>query len=162
MIKILATFVLFISTLSAQTTNPYDQYFSATKTTSLTAAAETLTVQHTVDKQRNVTFISGYMYCSVACTVTLSRSGTAATTTANSVVALNPNNVFVQTNQALAFNTSNVGAGTTIIVYQLPAGSFMTIDLSKFELSGGVADNLTMGTNSITGTAVLQLTWQEK
>lgn len=46
--------------------------------------------------------------------------------------------------------------------YALGAGGWASLDLSNFILPGGVADNLTLRTNSITGTVQLQLTWREQ
>jgi hypothetical protein len=156
-------FLLVAVPLFCQTVNPdRDALFSTAKTTSLTAAAEVLTVQHTVNTNRTVAFKNAYLYCSVACTVTLERNGTAASSTANTIVNDNPANTFAQTTTASAFNTSNVGTGTVVNVYQIGAGGFLSLDLSNFILPAGVADNLTLRSNSITGTVQFQLTWVER
>lgn len=157
--KLILAGLLFIGISFAQ--SGFDQQFTTTKTTSLTSAAEVLTVQHLATAKRSITFLTGYAYCSSDCTITLERSGTAATTTSNTIVNLNPNNTFSQGTSAQAFNTSNVGVGTVINTYNLTGGSFISIDLTYFQLSSGLADNLTLRGNSITGTQTLQLTWKE-
>lgn len=153
--------LLFIGIGFSQSSNLFDQRFTTTKTTSLSSAAEILTVQHTVKSTKSIAFLTGYAYCSADCTISLERSGTAATTTANTIVNLNPTNVFAQTTTAVAYNTSNVGVGSVINIYNIPGGSFVSIDLSLFQLPGGVADNLTLRSSSISGTVTVQLTWQE-
>lgn len=155
--------LLFVAPFFGQTTNPdKDALFSTAKTTTLTAAAEVLTVQHTATTNRTLTFRYAYIYCSVACTVALERSGTAATSTTNAIVNNNPNNTFAQTTTATAYSTSNVGAGSVVNTYQVAAGAFQSIDLTNFILPSGIADNLTLRTNSITGTVQLQLQWVER
>lgn len=159
--KLILAGLLFIGIGFSQSSNPFDQMFTTTKTTALTSAAEVLTVQHLSTAKKSVTLLTGYAYCSVDCTVTLERSGTVATGTTNTIVNLNPNNVFMQGVTSQAYNASNVGVGTIINTYNITGGSFISIDLSYFQLPGGVSDNLTLRGNSITGTETLQLTWKE-
>jgi len=141
--------------------NPFDDYFSLSKVTALTAAAEVLTVQHPATAKKSVRFISALIFSTVAATVALERNGTAATSTAQAPVACNPADVNVSTVEASGFNTSNVGTGTVINTYQIAANTYYQIDLSLFQLPAGVADNLTLRTNSITGTVNLQILFRE-
>lgn len=149
-----------------------DQRFTTTKTTTLSGAAEVITIQHGATwtnaagntvTTKNVRFISAYLYSTVAATITLERSGTAATSTAQTISNLNPNNPLVNVTTSQAFNTSNVGVGTVMGVYQFNATTIspQIIDLSAYQLPAGVADNLTFRTNSITGTVQIMVVWQE-
>lgn len=152
--------VLISLTLQAQS-NTFDITFSTTKATTLSGTAETLTVQHAAATTRSARFISMYMYCSVACTVTVERSGTAATTTANTIVNVNPSNGAAATTTCTAYNASNVGTGTVINVYNIAAGGYLSLDGSTFQLPAGILDNVSMRTSSITGNVVLQAVWRE-
>lgn len=152
----------------AQTPSSFDKTFFVTKTTSLSGAAEVITVQHAAPaagppptSAKTVQFISAYLYCSVACTVTLERNGTAATTTTLAIAAVNPKNLNVQTTTSTAYSSSNVGTGTVVSTYQIVAGGCISLDMTLSQLMSNVADNLTFRTNSITGTFQMQLMWYE-
>lgn len=151
--------LLFIANLISQNTT--DITFSTYKQTTLAGTAEVLTVQHTAAAIRNVRFISGYMYCSVACTITLERSGTAATSTAHTIVNLNPNNLNKRATNSQTYHTSNVGVGTVINTYHIPAGGILTIDLVNFQLNSRIADNLSLRSSAVSGDVALGLVWQE-
>lgn len=139
--------------------------YQALKTTALTAAAESVTVQQVASGiasgKKTVNFERAWVYCSVACSFTISLNGTAATTT---TLAISP--VGVQpTTTVTAFSASNVGAGTyTSNAYQVPAGGTFLVDASNLLLTkgGGTAQNLTVTTNSITGTAEITIQWTEQ
>lgn len=142
--------------------NIYDLTFSTTKSTSLSTAAEILTLQHPAASTRSARLVSMYMYCSVACTVTLERGGSAASTVANTISNVNAANVFALTTTCNAYNTSNVGTGTVINVYNIAAGGYLSLDTSNlFQLPAGILDNVTLRTNAITGNVVLQMIWRE-
>lgn len=166
--RLLSIFCLLVGTAGGQTS--YDQLFSAYKSTSLSGAAETVTVQHVASyviggvtySTKPVKFVSAYLYCSVACTVTLERGGTAASSTALAIVNVNPRNPNKQSTTSQAYSSSNVGVGTIINTYTIGAGNFVSIDLSLSQMLGGVADNFTFRTSSITGTAAIQLMWYEQ
>lgn len=145
----------------AQSQNPFDQYFSYTKTTALTAATEVITVQGVAARNKSIKLISAYIFSDAACTISLERSGTVASTTAGTVVALNPNNVFLNTSVANVYRSSNVGTGSVIASYPVQAGTDKTIDLTKFSLPAGVLDNITLRTASCTANVTIQFTWQE-
>ncbi len=127
----------------------------------LAAAASTLTVQQPVASAKKVTFVFATLYCENACVVTLERDGTAATTTAATEVTLDETINTAPT--ATAFSTSNVGAGTTISVYRLSAGTTITLDLSRIKMSGeGTTKNVSLRTASTTGEISRTLTWMEE
>lgn len=133
--------------------------FIAYKTTSLTGSAETVTVQQPATGAKSLRFSEGYAYCSVACTITLSLGGTAATTTSFTPVSLAQP---AETAKATAFHTSNVGAGTTVATYTLAAGGSISLDLSNMGMIGSnTSRNLTPKTDSITGNAHVGISWRE-
>lgn len=150
--------LLFALSLSAQ---PNVNNYIAYKSTSLSAAAEKVTVQAVAGASKTVRFTTATAYCSVACVVTLSRTGTAATAT-----TLTPTPVTIQTPAATAaaFSSSDAGAGTTLAAYRIAAGASITLDISQMFLpaNGAGLNNFSMGTDSITGTASIQINWREE
>lgn len=125
---------------------------------SLTAAASVVTIQPpSSDAARTVRFVGAYVYCSVQCDVTLERDGSAATTTSMTVVGLNSS---VPASKTLAFRSSNVGAGMALGKYTVPAGGTQVIDLGQLVLHGS-GGNVTLRTNSITGTARVAIQFSE-
>ncbi len=127
----------------------------------LAAAASTLTVQQPATGANKVTFDSAVLYCENSCVVTLERDGTAATTTAATEVTLDETINTAPT--ATAFSTSNVGAGTTIIVYRMAAGVTLTIDMTNIKMSGnGITKNVSLRTASTTGEISRTLVWVEE
>jgi len=135
----------------------WSQAFIATKQTSLSGAAEVVTVQQPVSGARTVSFIGAYVDCSVACNITLERDGTAATATALTVVALNSG-----TPAATAWSSSDVGTGTVLARYKIPATGGLPINLAMKSMSGAnTAKNLTLRTDSITGTVTITVVWTE-
>lgn len=134
--------------------------FLAFKSTVLSGTAETVTVQQPATGAKSVSFLDGWVYCSVACTVTLSRSGTAATTTTLTVVSLSQP---TETAITAAFHTSNVGAGTTLATYDLAAGQTLSLDMGSMAMIGSnTARNVSIGVSSITGTAKIGIKWREQ
>jgi len=160
--KLAGLLLLFCLYTQAQSQAP-GRMFAAYKATSVSAAAEKITIQQPTSGDRFVRFMGAYVYCSVACTVTLSRNGTAATSTTLTQVALNPSHPNVITSAVNVYSSSNVGAGTTISAYDLSAGSTLVLDLKDMVLTGNVATtNLSLGTNSITGNVKIGITWMEQ
>jgi hypothetical protein len=153
--KTLLSVLVFVSLLTGA--DPSYIYY---KSTSLSGAAEKVTVQQPSSAARNVRFKSASVYCSVACTVTISRDGTAATTTAGTVVALSAD---YRTPKATVFHTSNAGSGTTLFTQVIAAGATFVFDLVGIELDqSSTARNLSIGTDSITGTATIAVKWEER
>ncbi len=136
--------------------------YTATQTTSLSSAAEVITIQApgaaNTRPTKLITLAGVSVYCSVACTVTIERDGTAATTT-----ALTPASLDYHFPVALAttYHSSNVGTGTVLSSYAIAAMATAVIDLSSKQLLSG-GDNLTLRTSSITGTVVINLQWTER
>lgn len=98
------------------------------------------------------------MYASAATTITLERSGTAPTATAGTVVSMNPK--LVSSTNCTAWTASNVGTGTVINTYDL-SGGFISLDGSQFQLPSQLEDNITLRSNSVTATVVLQIVWRK-
>lgn len=151
--------LIFFSLISkaADVVGSYITYDSV----SLTSAAEKLTIQQVANSTTDLQLVAGTMWCSVATTFTLSRTGTAATTTTLAPTILN---VQTPTQQAKTFTTSNVGSGTVIRTYNFNAGAAeIVIDLSNFLIlrSAGTTGNVTLSTSSITGTCILTFVWNE-
>jgi hypothetical protein len=129
--------------------------YQANYSASLNSAASTVTVQATTSSG-SVNFEEGDVYCSVACTATISVNGTAATAT--SLTVTGPIGVAAAV-PPVAFRTSNVSGGTTLKTFNIAAGGTLVLDLTAFYLpamAGGGA-NLTIATSSITGTATIQI-----
>lgn len=152
--KVLAWLTLLAANVCAA------DYYLYYKTTSLSGAAETVTIQQPSSSARRVDFYSASVYCSVACTITLKRDGTAATTTAGTVLALSAD---YPTAKATAFHTSNVGAGTTLATHVLSAGQTMTLELEGISMTqSSTARNFSISTSSITGDATIAIKWRER
>lgn len=128
MTRYLSLLVLLSCSLLAET-----KYFIASKSTSLSGAVEAITVQQPATNSKDVSFTAAYAYCSAACTITVSIGGTAATTTALTPVSLTQP---VATTTTTAYHTSNVGAGTTVAVYDIAAGGSLSLDLTRMNMSG--------------------------
>lgn len=138
------------------------QVYSVRKQTALTAATEVVTIQQPATNARQVTFISAYFDCSVACSFTLERNGTAATATALTVNNVNPGETLPSTT---AWSGSNVGTGTILASYNCPSSCSIAIDLTGVVFAQGgstTATNLTLRSSSITGTVDILFKYSEK
>jgi len=126
---------------------------------SLSAAACDVTVQQPASGSKWVVFHYFEVYCSVACEVTVSRDGTAATATAATEVNFNGG----VTPTVTAFIDSDAGAGTTLWTFQVAAGETVGRSLSGFFLEDddSTANNLTVQTDAITGDAKVLIAGQE-
>lgn len=117
------------------------------------ATAEKTTIQLPANTSGSrVRLIDLTVYCSVACTVTQERDGTAATTTSVAPVKLNAQSQATLTVEAYA--SSNVGsAAYTYAVLPLAAGQIQTFDLEDVKLIGTTgAVNYSVAIASATGT----------
>lgn len=126
-----------------------------------TATAEALTVQQPASTPGlNVQFELYYLSCSMACNVTISQNGTAATTTALTPTPLNG----APPATVSGFRSSNVGSGTTLNTYYVAAGGTLALDLTKFYLNRnqGTAANLTFTVASASGTIQSMVQWIER
>lgn len=150
--KRLATLFLLVGLAPAQIW----QNYTYEKSTSLSSAAETVTIHLPTGSDKTVKFVGASVYCSVACTFTLERDGTAPTTTIATPPELNGGT----SGSARAYHTSNVGSSTVIKNYTVAAGTEFGILLSEKGLTAGT--NLTIRTSSITGTARIFFQWREQ
>lgn len=139
--------------------NPNAIRYHANITTVLAGAAEKVTIQSSATATQAV-FESADVYCSAACNVTISQNGTAATTTAFAIVGVNGAST---TGAPIAYSSSNVGTGTILGTYTVPAGATLSLDMTEFIIpaNAGTAANLSIGTDSITGTARIQIRWRK-
>lgn len=154
----IAAMALFAYSAYGQPPDTKARYI-AEKETSLSSAAEAVTVQQPTSGAKIVVFEGAWVYCSVACTFTLSQNGTAATTTTLATRRVNKS----PASTAVAFSSSNVGAGTTLATYSVAAGATYPILLDTVWLdNNNVANNLTIATSSITGTARITIQYTER
>jgi len=136
-----------------------DPLYAVIREVTLPNAAAVVTVQQPATGAARVVFDKALIYCSVACTVTPERDGTAATTTAQSVVALSHGSPASVTT---AFVSSNVGTGTQVgPAIVLAAGEKAVIDLPFMMLTSGTNVNFTLRTNAITGDVKIMIRWRE-
>lgn len=139
--------------------------YVAQKTTSLSGAAEVVTIQQRAPASSNrfVDFKTAYIDCSVACTVTLERNGTFASTTALTIANVNPGETATT---VTAYSASNVGTGTVIQVVSIQAGGYLVFGLDNPSINlksqGGTSENFTLRTSSITGTVHITINWTER
>lgn len=135
--------------------------YVVSRTASLSSAAAVVTVQQPASGAASVVhFVGAYVYCSAACDVTLERNGTAATATATTPVSVNSS---VPAAKSTAFYSSDVGTGSTIGTYSLPASGSQVLDLSAVYLYGsGTSKNVTVRTSAITGTVKIVIQFSEE
>lgn len=153
MIRRFVIFLLSLGALQAQI------YYSTSKTTALSGAAEVVTVQLPATGTNTVNFLGAWVDCTVACTLTVERNGTAATSTTLAVNNINPGQTAAATT---GWSSSNVGTGTVISRIGIAAGGGVSIDLTKVRMTGnGTNQNLTIRTNSITGTVNITIIHSE-
>lgn len=155
----LAVLCLSIPHSRAQDSNSRSRY-AAIKETALVATAEKVTIQQPAAISREIHLEYADVYCSVACTATFSQYGSVATATSLTVTALNGS----PAGAAVAFSSSNASGGTGKTFY-IAAGQTASFDIGMFTLprsSGSTVANFSIATNSITGTARIQIQWTEQ
>ena len=161
MMRLLTPVLLFLvaAIADAQTLRVLNTYKVLCDMT-LSAAAGGCTVQQPATGSKTVRFIEAVVYCSVACEITASRDGTAASSTSSAPVALNAE---APTATTTGWKSSNVGAGTAVSApLVLAADVVAVIDISRRQMTGnGTAKNFTLKTNSITGRAVIEMVYEE-
>lgn len=152
--RVAAVFLLFSLSCFAQFN------YAVTKQTALSGAAEKITVQSpAAATNRLIKFVSAYADCTVACNLTLALNGTNATAT---TLTINKLDTSTSAAVALAFSSSDVGTGTTLGTYALPAGGWITIDLSGIIFPPNTTSkNLTLSTDTISGTVNIIIKFQE-
>jgi len=106
-----------------------------------------------------VQFQSATVYCSVACDVTLTQFGTAATATTLTPTPVNMSRPAV----ALAFSGSDSTGGKTLDKITIPAGgATVSLDLTELYLTSSANQNFSIGISSITGTTRITIRWTER
>jgi hypothetical protein len=128
-------------------------YTATTGNVSLSTAGTAATLQQpTAAPFQQLYGVKASVYCSVACVVTRSKNGTAATTTAGSFVQspLQPFGTIAAL--ALFYSASNAGSGTTIDIQNVQAGETRILDLSDVFLGPSANASYTLSIGSITGT----------
>jgi hypothetical protein len=129
-----------------------DQWFSSsTGVVALSGAGATATLQRASGTTKSITLDTATVYCSVACTITQSQNGTAASSTAGSIRGVNPSSGAASS--ATFWTASNVGAGTSIgAPITCDAACTVSIDLSKVIIPAGTTNfNYSITISSITG-----------
>lgn len=122
-----------------------------------TASTTALTVQQPATGALQVQFESASVYCASASTVTTSWNGAAATAT---TLAIKKSPQTQQPPIATAWSGSNVGSGTTGVVYNVPAATERDFDMSLITLgTNGTASNFTFTTNN---SCTITVQWVEK
>lgn len=138
------------------------QNFSATTgDVSLSDAGTKFTIQQPASGARQVRLIAAVVFCSVACDLSQSQNGTAATATAGTATALPPSTTAAT---ATVWTGSNVGNGTAAGgLLHLSAGQTMTLDMSLVRMGvGGTSTNYTFAIASLTGTVNVTVYWAEQ
>lgn len=134
--------------------------FAYYKTTALSGAVETVTVQQPAAGAKTVFFQDVTLSTTAATTFTLKYDGTAATGTAGTVLALSRDRA---AGTATVWHTSDVGAGSFLHSYTMAADEELSIDLSKISMIGnGTAKNVSIATDSVTATVEITFNWEER
>jgi len=136
------------------------QTYSVTKSTALSSSAEVITVQQPASGSLTVNFVSAYIDSTAACSFTIERNGTAATSTPLTPAPVNYNQASATTT---GWSGSNVGTGTVITNAGIAAGGGVVIDLSRIVMQGnGTYKNLTLRTASCTATVNIVIVYTER
>lgn len=150
-------FLLAFPALAVDKTGDYVLYQEA----SLTSAVQKLTLQQISSGTRNIVLDYATLWCSADATFTLSRTGTAATTTTLAPTKLRP---ISDAATAIGYTSSDVGSGTTLkkIAYKANAPE-ITVPLNKISIpkNAGTTGNFTINTDSITATCRVAIFFSE-
>lgn len=155
--KLLILAMFTLSVFSQDLTTP--RYIAYKATTSSTS--EKVTIQQvTAGRSNAVRFDRAVVQCTVACVITMSQNGTAATATSLAIIPVNlsPNT------RSAAFSGSDVGTGTVLATYNVPAGGIMSLDISQIYLSRNASssNNFTIGVAGSSGDVKIQINWTEQ
>lgn len=137
------------------------RYSATTGDVVLVSSGTKLTIQQPAANAKQVWLEAATVYCSVACDLTMSQNGAAATATAGTANLLLP---FGVPAIATVWTGSNVGNGTAAGgILHLAAAERITLDVSQIKMGNtGTATNYTFVISSITGTANIALFWSER
>jgi hypothetical protein len=136
------------------------QFFHATHEVSLSGSGTTFTLQLPAKAGKRVYPQAAVIECSVDCTVTQDRNGSAATGTAVTALGLNNSG----TAAATFYRASNANAGTALVPVTVKAGVQAVVDMTYTVFSRGVdtAQNHNWRVSAITGNARVSVIWGEK
>lgn len=139
-------------------------YYTVTDALSLSSAGEVLTLQVGATAANNKkVYVDGiYVFADAAATFTLERDGTAATTTGPS--APTPLRKGQPAATSVYFTASNVGSGTVLGKYGIPAGGYVAFGLDDFGFldPNGGSQNLTIRVDSMTGNLKIVVKFHEE
>lgn len=158
MLRLLLLVYLALNCFAADVVGSYIFYQEA----SLSGASQKVTIQQASSGTRDLVFNSVSLWCNVDATFTISRTGTAATATSGTV---NRINTWQPTATASAYTSSDVGAGTSLRSYYFKGNSpELVLDLENFKIlrNAGTTGNITVATNSVTGTCRISFLWDEE
>lgn len=160
---------LFAGAITAQQqvqiANPCVQFacFHAYVSASLASSASTtLTIQEPATGMRQVQLQFAVTQCATqAYTISQAQSGTAATTTAGTAIALLPTTA---TAAAKVFTASNVGAGAVTAAPIILAAGPQSVDLSQRTMATAAANySVTLTNNGASScTGAMDIYWYEK
>lgn len=136
------------------------QYYMATYQTSLSGAGTTFTLQVPASSGKRVYLQTAVLECTVDCTVSQDKNGSAATGTSVAAVGLNTNGTPIAT----FYRASNAGAGSDLLPIIVRAGVQTALDMTPtvFARGAGTAQNFNWRVSSITGGARVTITWAER
>jgi len=162
--KLFSQFALLLGLAAVPAFCQVNRFSATTGDVSLSGAGTTLTIQQPATNGKLVSLEGATVYCSVACNVTQYQNGTAATTTAGTVTPILPQGA---ANFANIFTASNVGTGTLvggIVRIAGGPGTDRSFALAPIVLppGNGAGINYSIVISSITGTANITLTWNER
>lgn len=158
--KLLSLLVLSLPSLWAQNPIQTYTYYSLTQSVTLSSTAGVWTIQQPSTVTKTSVPVSAVLTCSSATTATVERDGTAATTTTATPVQWNPSSSAATTK---AYTSSNVGVGTVVANYSIPANSPVSLDVTGLILwSYQTSRNVTIRTASVSATCEITLKWYEQ
>lgn len=136
--------------------------FSVYKKTTLAGGRQVITIQQPAAElnSRRIYFEYVQVHCTVACVVEIERDGTPATATALTPTDVSKHGPIT----AKAWSESNVGAGTKITEFDVPANATVPYALDGFMLKpgGGPGENLTFRSSPLTGDFKITVVWREE
>lgn len=143
--------------MGADATHPRNVGEVARLFTGTCSATTACTIQQPASGANHVRLLWAEIYASASLDITQERNGTAATTTAGTIVRVNPDKGDSPT--ATIFTASNVGVGTVIRpATTVPAGiSHVTLE-GGFLVGSGTAKNYTVRASSA---AIITIAWEE-
>ena len=137
--------------------------FTASRQHSPSGSAVVVTLQQPAASSHIVEPLWAKVYSTVAISVEIERDGTAATATAETEVNTSSAGT-VLTGAATVFYDSDAGNGTTVDTYDLAAKETIWINLKDYNLKligDGTTNNITLRSDSVTGTVRLTISWRE-